>query len=99
MYFFLDKKVPKNQDYACFAQKTYAQKAKTPKLASPLARLKQWVFFNAFLTCFLAHQSRSILGILIIHQQFNIYLHALSAPPSEGSGEAPLRIHSLKHLS
>jgi hypothetical protein len=70
LYFFLDKKVPKNQDYACFAQKTSAQKAKTPKLAA--LRLKQWVFFNAFLSCFLAHQSRSILWLLIISEQFDI---------------------------
>ena len=62
LYFFLDKKVPKSQDCACFAQKTYVQKAKTPKLAA--SQLKQWVFFDAFLSCFLAHQSRSICGWL-----------------------------------
>jgi len=58
LYFFLDKKVPKSQDCACLAQKTYVQKAKTPKLAA--SQLKQWVFFNAFLSCFLAHQTRSV---------------------------------------
>ena len=67
---FLDKKVPKSQDSACFAQKTSVQKAKTPKLAA--LRLKQWVFFNAFFSCFLAHQSRSVLALFNIPQ--NIFV-------------------------
>jgi hypothetical protein len=39
-------KSAKNQDCACFTQKTYVQKAKTPKLAA--LRLKQWVFLTLF---------------------------------------------------
>jgi hypothetical protein len=59
-FFVLTQKneAKKSQDYACFAHKTYVQKAKTPKLAA--LRLKQWVFFNAFLSCFMAYQPRSV---------------------------------------
>ncbi len=46
MYFFLDKKVPKSQDYACYAQKIYARTTKSSKLATSL--LKQGRFLTLF---------------------------------------------------
>ena len=44
LYFFLDKKVPKSQDSACFAQKTSVRLAKSFKLAA--AQLKHERFFT-----------------------------------------------------
>jgi len=56
LYFFLDKKVPKNQDSACFAQKTSVQKAKTPKLAA----------FGSNSGCFLT------LFSLVLHKELTL---------------------------
>jgi hypothetical protein len=78
MYFFLDKKVPKSQDYACFAQKTSARLAKSFKLAA--TQLKQERFLTPIsLVFWLTSRGRS--------SPYNL-LHAPSSPSSEGLGEA-----------
>jgi hypothetical protein len=58
LYFFLDKKVPKNQDSACLAQKTSVRLAESFKLAA--AQLKQERFFTPIsLVFWLTRRGRS----------------------------------------
>ena len=102
----------KNQDCARFARKISARTAKSSKLATSL--LKQWTIFNAVLTYFSAHRSRSVAPpkvyertqrlFLFLRQPsmatnfLNIYLNFYVIVIKPCKTEKNFRVFKLKHV-